>query len=114
MVKIPEKVREDLVKMQQIQQQVQILMFQKQNVQIQLSEVENAMKEIKQTKEGEVYEIVGTVMLKKKKDELRSRLEDKKEILNLRISTIDKQLEKLNAEVKKIQEKISKHIKSGG
>ncbi|HEX33045.1 MAG TPA: prefoldin subunit beta [Candidatus Aenigmarchaeota archaeon] len=82
------------------EQQIQTLMLQKQNVQMQLAEVENALNELKSTKD-DVYEIVGTIMVKKSKDELMSKLKDKQEILNLRLSRIEKQLDKLNKELEK-------------
>lgn len=113
-MKIPEDVRKDFLKLQQLQQQVQVLMFQKQNVQMQLSEVENALKELDGVSNGEIFEIVGTIMLKKSREDLKSSLGDKKEILDLRISTIDKQLNKLGEEAKALQEKVGKHLRGGG
>jgi len=114
MVQIPENIREDFMKLQQLQQQLQILMFQKQSVQVQISEIKNALKEVGKTQEREVYEIVGTVMVKKDKDELKKALDEKIEVLDLRASSIDKQIKKLDEEAKKIQEKVTKQLKHGG
>lgn len=113
MPEIPESVKKDIMKLQQMQQQSQLLMFQKQSVQLQTSEIDNAIKELEKTSENEVYEIVGTIMLKKDRKELTTALKEKKEVLDLRLTTIDKQLEKIDSEAKKLQEKVSKDIKSG-
>ncbi len=110
-MEIPPEVRGDLVKLQQIQQQLQNLMFQKQNIQVQKIEVENALKEIENLKAKEdVYEIVGNVMLKKAPESLKSSLKDKSELFNLRINSLDKQINKLTEEAKEIQGKVSAEL----
>lgn len=110
-MEIPEEIKGDLIKLQQFQQQIQVLMIQKQNIQIQISEIENALKEIKEDAKEELYEIVGTVMIKRKPDELKVRLSEKKEVLELRLSTIDRQVNKINKSAKEIQEKLAKQIR---
>jgi len=113
MAQIPENIREDFLKLQQLQQQLQVLMFQRQSVQVQTSEIKNALKEIGKTVEKEVYEIVGTVMIKKDKEELKKSLDEKIEVLELRSSTIEKQIKKLDEEARRIQEKVTKQLKPG-
>jgi len=113
MPQIPESIKKDVMMLQQMQQQSQMFMFQKQSVQLQTSEIDNAIKELEKTQENEVYEIVGTIMLKKDRKELEKALKEKKEVLDLRLTTIDKQLEKIESEARKLQEKVSKEIKSG-
>ena len=102
--------QEDIMKFQQFQQQLQVLTSQKQTVQIQISEIDNAISELDNYKDKEVFEVIGTVMVKKEKDGVLTSLKDKKEIFDLRISTIDKQLEKLNEKSKQLQEKFTQYV----
>lgn len=110
-MEISKENQEEIIKFQQIQQQLQILMMQKQQLQLQNAEVDGAIKEIENTKEKEVFEIVGNVMIKKPKKEIMDSLKEKKELIDLRTSTIDKQLDKLNEKAIEIQKKLSSHFK---
>lgn len=111
LLEISKENQEEIIKFQQIQQQLQILMMQKQQLQLQNAEVDGAIKEIENTKEKEVFEIVGNVMIKKPKKEIMDSLKEKKELIDLRTSTIDKQLDKLNEKAIEIQKKLSSHFK---
>lgn len=100
------EMQEYLKEMQNIQQNLQVLLMQKQNISVQMSEIKNALEEVMKTENTELYEIVGTVMLKKTKDELKASLEEKKDILDLRLSTLEKQIKKFTEDSKDIQKKI--------
>ena len=106
-MEVPEAIREDIMNFQQIQQQLQMLMLQKQNIQIQNLEIENALKELEKTDEKEVFEVVGNIMVKKAKKELTTSLKEKVELFTLRTTTLDKQLEELNKKAKDLQKKLS-------
>ena len=99
---------EDLKKLQQLQQQAQILMLQKQNFQLQQVEVENAIKELEDSKEENVHELVGNILIKKKKSEVMPKLKDASETLKLRISSLDKQIDILTKKILTLQQKFSK------
>ena len=94
--------------MQQLQQQAQVLLLQKQNLQLQQSEIENAKKELEKSKDEDAYELVGNILIKKKKSEIIPKLKDANETLKLRLSAIDKQLDLLTKKIISIQEKYSK------
>lgn len=110
-MKIPPETREKIMRMQEMQQQVQNYLMQKQQIQIQKIEVENALKELEKGNNNEVYEIVGTIMLKKESEELQKTLNEKKGLYELRLKTITKQIDKLTEESKKLQEKLLKEMK---
>jgi prefoldin beta subunit len=72
-------------------------------------EIESALKELEATKEA--YKIVGNIMVNAKKEELKKDLDGKKETINLRIKTMEKQENEIREKTKKIQEEVSKKIK---
>src|SRR3989338_1022397 len=76
--------------LQMLEQHLQGFLAQKQTVQIELQEVENALSEINKTKD-DVYKILSGVMLKADRESLLRELEEKKKILDLRINSIEKQ-----------------------
>jgi len=114
MAKVPPEVGEMVRKFQQLQQQLQVLMFQKQNMQVQQAEVENALKEVNETKDKELYEIIGTVMIKRNRTELAKSLKEKKEMLGLRLSTLDKQINMLTEQAKEVQNTLVEMSKPKG
>ena len=111
-MEIPEKIREEIVRLQSLQQKLQSLMMQKQNIQMQVVESDNALKELgkKQASES-VYEIVGAIMLKKDVKELSKTLTERKDIFELRSKSYDKQVKNINDELTKLQEKIASSLK---
>lgn len=102
------KKENEIEKLQQCQQQLQILMIQKQNMQVQLNEIENALAEIVKGDKSEVYEMVGTIMIKKKFEDVKKSLEEKQEAIKLRNSFLDNQTEKLNAKMQELQKSFKK------
>ena len=99
-------INEMIKRLQQMQQQLQVLMFQKQNVQVQQAEVENALKEVESGEQTDLYEIIGTVMIKRNREDLLKSLKEKNEILELRLSTLDKQINSLSASAKRLQDEV--------
>jgi prefoldin beta subunit len=75
---------------QAVEQNLQNLLMQKQTIQVELGEIENALSELAKSS-GEVYKIVGGLMIRSEKSSLLKELEEKKHLLELRISSIEKQ-----------------------
>src|SRR4030042_6531183 len=92
-----------------LEQNLQNLTMQKQSFQIQLLEIESALKELEKTQEA--YKIVANIMVKGNKEQLKKELNEKKETLELRISTIEKQEKKLRQKASALQEEVLGKIK---
>ncbi|MBW2985925.1 prefoldin subunit beta [Candidatus Woesearchaeota archaeon] len=101
--------QESIGRLQMLEQQVQTMAMQKQQFQTQLFEVENALKELKDTKTA--YKIIGNIMVLSDKDKLAKDLEQKKEIADLRIANLDKEEKKLKEKAKKLQEDLLSTLK---
>jgi len=83
--------------------------MQKQAFQIELNEVENALSEVKKTKD-EVYKITGQVMLKANKEETEKELKEKQDILSLRVKSIEKQENSFREKLEKLRDEVTKEI----
>jgi len=106
-----EKEREEiLARIQLTEQALQNLLLQKQSFQLELLETENALSEVKSTK-GDVFKIVGPVLVKAKKEDLIPELEKKKEILEIRIKSIEKQEQEMKEKLTKEREEALKKLK---
>jgi len=99
-----------IVELQVFEQTIQNILIQKQTLQAQLLEVNNALKELEKTKDTP-YKIIGTLMVASNKKELEKDLNEKKEILNLKIKNLEKQETQLKKKAEELQQEILKKIK---
>jgi len=110
MQKITKETQEKIQQLQIFEQNLQNLLLQKQAFQFELSETENALSEVGKTKD-EVYKLIGQVMLKTSKSEIEKELNQKKDILSLRVNAIEKQESQLKEEAEKIRQEVIKKVK---
>lgn len=103
--------QDKIAQLQLLEQSMNNFLMQKQQFQIQLSEIESALSEIKNAKEA--YKIVGNIMVLSKKEDLEKDLNSKKEVVELRIKTLEKQEAGLKEKSKSLQEEAMKEIKKG-
>ena len=112
MQKQPKIDQESLMELQLLEQNLQNFLMQKQAQQIELNEIVAALSEIEKLKTSEqAYKIIGTVMIKSEKKDLKKELSEKKDILELRIKNIEKQEQAINKRVLEIRQKILKTMK---
>ena len=101
--------QESIQRLQMMEQNLQSLNMQKQQFQAQLFEVEGALKEISSS--SVAYKIVGGIMIGADKDSLQKELQSKKELLELRVQTLEKQEKQLKEKAKKLQEEVLATVK---
>ncbi len=95
--------------LQMFEQSLQSFLGQKQQFQLQLVEVDSALSELEGT--DKAYKIVGNIMVESDKNELKSDLQSRKEMLELRIKTMEKQEVQVRDKASKLQAEILKKIK---
>ena len=106
MVSDPKDAEKKLGQLQLLEQSMQNLLMQKQQFQLQQVEIESALKELEKTKEA--YKIVGNIMVLSKKEDLDAELSSKKEVIELRIKTMEKQEDQLREKASKLQSEVLK------
>lgn len=87
---IQENLQNSFQEMQALEQSLQNTLSQKQSFQLELSETESALKEI-ETAGDEVYKVIGQMMIKSDKSQMKEELENKKKFLDLRVQNLEKQ-----------------------
>ena len=105
---ISKETEEKIGQLQMYEQSMQSFLAQKQQFQSQLLEIESALGEIDKT--DTAYKIVGNIMVLADKKELKLDLESKKEILELRIKTMEKQENQVREKTSKLQSEILEKI----
>ena len=108
-MEVPKDTEEKISQLQMFEQSMQSFLGQKQQFQVQLVEVESALNELEGTEKA--YKIVGNIMVETEKNELKADLQSKKEMLELRIRTMEKQEAQVREKASKLQSEILKEIK---
>ncbi len=106
-----EKVDDKLKHIQLLEQNMQMLHQQKQQFQAQLVEVESALKEL--VKSTDSYKIVGNIMVSSSKEDLTKELTQKKEVLDLRVQTMEKQEISIKEKFKNLQTEVMGSMENG-
>jgi len=92
--------------MQILEQKLQNTILQKQSFQMELAETDAALTEIDKAGD-EVFKIIGQLMIKSEKSKIKEELLNKQKILELRISTFEKQESILMGQLDKFREEIT-------
>lgn len=95
---------EKVNQLQVLQQNMQNILLQKQQIESQMTEVNSALSELKNT--DKAYKILGKVMLATSKEDLTKDLTEKKEVIELRLKTLTTQEESLKKNMEELQKEV--------
>ena len=101
---------ENIRTLQAFEQNLQSILMQKQAFQLELSETENALAELEKSGD-EVYRIVGNIMAKSSKESLIKDLKQKKDLLSLRLKSLDAQEKTLAEKSEELRNSVLSKIK---
>jgi len=105
------EVQHKIEKLQSIEQSMQQFLMQKQQFQTQLVELDSALKEIEITTDS--YKIIGNIMVKTNKEKLTKDLQERKELVELRMKTIEKQENKIKGSAEELRKDIMGNLEGG-
>jgi prefoldin beta subunit len=109
--KLPPQVQERLLRMQQLQQTLQSVLAQKQQVELELAEIGQASSEVeKLTEDAVIYKSAGSLMIRAEKTKIGAELNERKELLNTRVTVLTKQEERLRSQLKDLQTKLQQDL----
>ena len=106
---LTENTQKKIRELQNLEQNLQSFLAQKQAIQSELNESINALQELEKT-DDEVYKITSNIMIKSTKEALKKELEEKKRILDIRVTSIEKQERSLEEKIANFREEISSLI----
>jgi prefoldin beta subunit len=110
--KLPPQVQERLLRLQQLQQTLQSVLAQKQQVDMEKTEVEQTIAELQKTADDAVvYKAAGSLLIKAEKPKITEELIEKKELLDTRSTVLARQEERLRSQVKESQTKLQEDLK---
>ncbi len=109
---IPPYLREQLARYEQLQQNLQAILVQKQQVELESNEVSKALEELKKASDNDpVYKSAGNLLVRAKKEDLIKELDERKELSNTRSTVLAKQETRVRESVKELEAKIQEAVK---
>jgi prefoldin beta subunit len=114
---IKKEAEELLIKFQTQNQQLENVSIQKQALMVKKAEIEEALKELEESKEENIYKIVGSIIIKHDKEKIKEELKDEMEDIEMKIKIFEKNEEMLKKSINEIKEKLQKILpvlESGG
>jgi len=98
-----------LAELQAIEQNLSSVTMQRQNFSLQLGEIESALKELQG--KDKAFKIVGNILVEADRATLEKELSEKKEVVELRLKTFEKQEAKLKERMQQLQNDVLQKMK---
>ena len=109
--RLPPQVQERLLRLQQLQQTLQTVMAQKQQVEMEQTEVDQSLTELQKTAaDAVIYKAIGSLLVKAEKAKVTEELAERKELLTTRSTVLARQDERLRSQVKDVQTKLQEDL----
>jgi len=109
---IPPWLQEQVGRLQQLQQNLQSIMGQKQHLEMEQLETERALEILKKAGDNDaVFKNAGAILIKSTKASLIAELEEKKELANTRITVLSKQETRVKENLKEAEIKIKEMLR---
>ncbi|MEM0067780.1 MAG: prefoldin subunit beta [Saccharolobus sp.] len=106
--KLPPEVQAQLAKFQQLKGQLDRLLLEKSTIENELREINRVLDELATLNtDATIYKIVGNLLIKSDKASIEKELNDRKELLELRSRTYQKQESILRKQLEDLQAKIN-------
>jgi len=110
---MPPWLQEQIGKMQQSQQNLQSILMQKQQVEMENTESDRALEELKKASDDDqVFKYAGSILIKSNKQSLIDELEEKKELSKTKSTVLAKQEERLKTSLQEQEQKIQEMLKN--
>ncbi|BCS92064.1 prefoldin subunit beta [Metallosphaera javensis (ex Sakai et al. 2022)] len=109
--RIPPELQTQLLKLQQLQSQLERLTYEKSVIEGELREVNEVLKELANIpQDSPVYKIVGNLLIKQDRTNVQNELNERKELLELKSRTYQKQEGLLRKQFEDLQKKVNELI----
>ena len=109
---LPPWLKEQISRLQQLQQNLQAIMMQKQQIELEIVETERALEELSKTNTSDsIYKAAGPLLIKSEKDPIEKELTEKKELANTRVMVLGKQELRVKENLKEVENKINQMLK---
>ena len=108
---LPPAVQQQIQQFQQMQQRYEMLVQQRQQLEVNTRENKRALEELeKAADDAAVYKHVGAILILSKKDTLISEIKDKLETFDMRLKTLERQETRVKGQLEEMQGKLQQTL----
>lgn len=112
--RITPQLQEQLQRLQQLQQTLEVVVAQRQQLEMESIEVNRALTELEKIpEEGLVYKSIGSLLVRAEKKKVADELVERKELLATRISVLQRQQTRADERLKELQKSIQNQLRPG-
>ncbi len=105
--RVPPEVQHYAVKYQQLQNLLAQILAEKSAVETELREINRVLSELEKLPDDvEIYKSIGHVLVRTSKADVKKELDEKKELLELRLKALEKQEKEARRQLEEVQAKI--------
>ena len=115
-MEVPEELRKELVQYQTMQAQLSALQNQISGLKLEMDILKEARKRVEEA-QGDIYRAVGPILVKEDKESVMKWIDERLEILKVKITSLDKKAKALENTLLQLKKKIESElqaIQSGG
>ncbi|MCX8173282.1 MAG: prefoldin subunit beta [Thermoplasmata archaeon] len=111
---LPPELQNQIIQYKQVEQQLQVLLQQKFNFELQVREIDQALEVLKDAKEDTpIYKSIGSLLIKaNSRTEIVDELNNAKESINLKLTSIKKQEERLKEKYESLQKQLTESLQA--
>jgi len=111
-ISIPPQLQEQLQRLQQLQQTLQAVVTQRQQLELESSEIDRALTELeKLPEEVAVFKSIGSILVKAEKKKVVADLLERKELLMTRVAVLQRQQTRADERIKELQQTIQARLR---
>jgi len=108
---IPPAMQQRILRLQQLQQTLSVLLGERQRLDADLAEINNALSElVKVGDDSKVFKNVGPVLVETKRESLKSELTERKELNETRLRILEKQEKRTRDQLDSLQKELQKSL----
>ncbi len=111
-VKLPAQLQEQLLRLQQLQQTLQTVTAQRQQLNLENSDIDQALAELeKMDNTSIIYKSIGSLLVKSERQKVMDELSERKDLLTTRILVFTKQRSRMEERIKSLQRTVQERLK---
>lgn len=108
---LPPSLQQQVLRLQQLQQTLSVILIERQRLESELFEVRNAIQELEKVSDPViVYKTVGPVLVQSSREKLLQELNERKELAETRLKILEKQEQRTRSQLDTLQKEIQSAI----
>ena len=112
-MEVPKQIQDKVAQFQGLQNQLQMIMMQKNQSVIKSKSIENALTELEKVTQERIYNVVGPLLIETNKEDSKTKLAKDKETTDTEIKILERQEKRLKDKLTELNAELQAMVKGG-